>query len=230
MATAEAEVQQEAQVITFESEGANYRIIRRDAVSSTTPQGATYEVMPAVYIDFEPNGLVEFKVGEQPLDDGPARMENGRPVYDAFNRPVREVQDAVHYLINHREFGVRFWVKGLEPGTPLPLPADFISEVVDAQFGLKIIKLQRMREQEIATHGRPELMMMVDNAIRVVIQERERLGEEAPTEDPDEPIPSGNSPFDLMRRPAGMAEADAHAQRAAALAQPDDPRYAGGVQ
>lgn len=227
---ATAEVEQAVETITFESKGDAYRIIRRDAEVGMTPQGQAYNARSAVNIDFEPNGVVTFGHGEQVLDDGPALTEGGRLQRDQHNQPIREEQDAIRFLLNHRDFGVWFHVKGLPPGTPLPLPVDFIEAVTDAQFGLKVQKLAKMREQEIATHGRPELMMMVDNALRIVREERERLGDDAPVEDPNEDFPSGNSPYDLMRRPVNAADEDAHAARARELAQPDDPAYSGGVQ
>lgn len=223
-------MEQAVETVTFEAKGTHYRIIRQDAVVGMTPQGQAYAAQPAVNIDFEPNGVTTFTVGEQELEDGPALTEGGRLVRGPDGQPKRAEQDAIRFLLNHRDFGVWFWVKGLEPGTPLPLPVDFIEAVTDATFGLKVQKLARMREQEIATHGRAELMMMVDNALARVAQERERLEDDAPVEDPDEPIPSGNSPYDLMRRPVNAADEDAHAARARELAQPDDPAYSGGVQ
>jgi hypothetical protein len=216
--------------VTFESRGTHYRVIRDPGIVSVSPQGAVWQATEPVYLDFEPNGVLTLHVGEQPIPDGPAVIEGGSMKFDHMNRPVRETQDAIRYLLNHRDFGVQFWVQGLKPGTPLPLEQDFVKAVMDATFAVNTKTLHRLRDQELRTHGRPTLMSVVDNALVNATMQRESMGDDAPPEAEDEPIPEGNSPMDLLRRPANAAEADAHAERAAAMAEPDDPRYGGGVR
>lgn len=220
----------EEQEIEFVSRGTHLRLIRVDAVTGVSPQGAVYEVAPAVNIDFEPFGYVKLRVGDQMVQDGPVRMEDGHMVLDDRRQPVREYQDAVTWLVNHREFGVQFHVKGLAPGTPLPLEREFIDAVMDGTFALDQAFLARLREQEMRSHKRPVLLAAVENALVRVAMERERLGDEAPAEDPERELPSANSPADLLKRPVNAADQDEAAARAAAMAEPDDPAYAGGVR
>jgi hypothetical protein len=215
--------------VTFESNGTHYRAIRDPGITSVSPQGAIWQATEPVYLDFEPNGILTLTVGEQTMPDGPAIIENGRMKLDQMNRPVRETQDAIRYLLNHRDFGLQFWAQGLKPGTPLPLEEDFVRAVMDATFALNARTLTRLREQELRTHGRPTLMSVVDNALVRVTMQREEMGGDAPEEAEDAPIPAGNSPMDLLRRPVGAADGDAAAARAAEMAAPDDPRYGGGV-
>jgi hypothetical protein len=217
------------ETVTFESVGSHYRVIRDPGIVSVSPQGAVWQAAEPVYLDFEPNGVLTLTIGEQTIPDGPAVVENGRMSLDHMNRPIRQTQDAIRYLLNHRDFGVQFWVQGLKPGTPLPLEGDFVQAVMDATFALNTKTLTRLREQELRTHGRPTLMSMVDSALVRVTMQREQMGADAPAEEEDAPIPEGNSPMDLLRRPVNAAGQDAAAERAAAMAQPDDPKYGGGV-
>jgi hypothetical protein len=232
MATAEIQdpaVELGIETVTFESNGSHYRVIRDPGVVSVSPQGAIWQASEPVYLDFEPNGILTLRIGEQTMPDGPAVVENGHMKLDQMNRPVRKTQDAIRYLLNHPDFGVRFWAQGLKPGTPLPLEHDFVQAVMDATFALNSRTLTRLREQELRTHGRATLMSVVDSALVRVEGQREAMGGDAPVEEGDVPIPEGNSPMDLLRRPANAAEGDAAAARAAEMAEPDDPAYGGGV-
>jgi hypothetical protein len=215
--------------VTFEAVGSHYQAIRDPGIVSVSTTGQVWDAKAPTILNFAPNGVLTLHIGQDPLPDGPAVVEDGRMKYDEMNRPVREVQDAIRYLLNHPDFGVRFWVQGLRPGTPLPLEHDFVQAVMDATFALNSVTLTRLREQELRTHGRATLMSVVDSALVRVSGQREAMGEDAPVEEGDVPIPEGNSPMDLLRRPANAAEGDAAAARAAEMAEPDDPAYGGGV-
>lgn len=228
--TVEEAVEVEPQTVTFESKGTHLRLIRVDAIVGMTPQGQAYNAAEPTYVDFEPRGVVTFAVGDQTLPDGPVLYEGGRMVLDPLTKqPVRAEQDAITWLLQHREFGVQFWVKGLQPGTPLPLEGEFTAAVFDAMMRLELRSLERMRDAELRTHGRPVLMAVVENALSRVAAAREQAGDDVVDDPEDADIPVWNEPGDLVRRPVNMRDQDAAAAQAAALASPDDPAYAGGV-
>lgn len=221
MATAEA-----VGTITFESDSPQLRIVRQSAIDAVSPQGAVYAAQPENVIEFAPFGTVDLAPGEDLQPDGPVVYEDGHMVLDQFNRPVRANQDAIHYLLGHPDFGVRFWVKGLKPGTALPLEADVFKAIFNAGLSLNSITLKRIREAEARTHRRPALLGACDAALERVEFERAKASD-PPFEEEDEELPEWNTPDDLARRPVNAADQDAHAEAAAALASPEDPSLRG---
>ena len=141
--------------VTFYSPHRNLTLVRIP-VDEEIVRGGQRRKLPGVSYSFEktPNFLTVY-VGQDLIEDG-VDPETGEWVK----------QDAVQWLRNHRLFGES------QPGgfdeyrEPVPPSSDTLTQVVDAMADEDLDRLSEIREHELSSHARSDVLDAVDRAIK----------------------------------------------------------------
>jgi hypothetical protein len=91
-----------------------------------------------------------------------------------------EIQrDEVDALKAHREFGSDFWVAGWSPvdTRQLPRPQDFRKDVTRAAVALDADAVQVLLDEELATHGRGDLVQFARDTLETIQETQAALAE-----------------------------------------------------
>ena len=130
----------------------NLRVIRSPGMEKPDGYGGYVRTAQEIAYQFEGNVLhidPRDRAQNHVLADGPGGAE----------------QDAIAFLTAHPEHGTTFVRKGHEPDRLLPSEDDFLSDVTDAVLVGDAEAIERLREQEEASHGRDVLLGACDSAL-----------------------------------------------------------------
>lgn len=173
------------QMVTFHSKEAGLKLIRRPKLEQPLLTGGRQTVQTTVAYKFSPVpsptasaetkmiGTLTLVVGQDKIQDHEGWLRAGEEAAQDDGSPI--IRDAVDALKAHRDFGVQFWVAGHGPGTKYPRPEDVETEVMKAVATLDEQTLVDRLNEERRTHGRVDILAKVEQALKLVRDERASL-------------------------------------------------------
>ena len=174
-----------SQTIEFRSKFSRHTLTRIPRVEGFSATGQRTVVQQGERIVFEPvsdgkgglEGKYVARVGKNVHTDSIDWLKDGED--DAAER------DEVDALKAHRVFGKDVWVLGWSPQETRQLPQaqDFRRDVVRASAKLDAETVQALLDQELATHGRGDLVTFAQESLATIAEERAALEAEAPEEE-----------------------------------------------
>lgn len=156
----------------------NLRLVRQPETFTQSATGQKQRVLVPVRYEFGPSGHLGVTVGNDVLRDGE---------YDPATQQS-EALDCVGWLRRHRDFNIRFFEEGHEPGRAQPPDDVILRETNRALVDRDVDTLVARLHQERGTHNRPLILETVQNALTLL---------EAPVPDPSEspaPVPAPARP------------------------------------